>query len=324
MTSFNVITDYRRVKDAILRSSNIAIASHINPDGDSIGSLLALGLGIEKLGKKVHLISSDGVPKRYRSLPGASRIKNKINEQPDLAIAVDCSNKEILGKTYGRSFRSAKEVLEIDHHEFRRPFGTIALIDKKSAAVGELIYQLLKKLRVGITKDIAHNLLTSIIVETNSFRLPTVKPLTFEICTDLIKKNVDFHKLAETVYWSRTRQSVILSGICMKRCKFLKNGSLAWSIIRKKDFEMVDGSDEDVDTVADEIRSIQEVEIAILFREKNKKHLRVSLRSKGRLNIASIAEKYGGGGHFDIAGCYIPNNIKYIKDVISMARHILG
>lgn len=105
----------------------------------------------------------------------------------DLAIAVDRSNKEVLGKAYN-IFKGSKDILEIDHHEFKRPFDNLFLIDYKAAAVGELVYLLLEELKVNIDKDIAENFLTSIIVETNSFRLPNVRPLTFKICAELIKK----------------------------------------------------------------------------------------------------------------------------------------
>ncbi|MDD4894354.1 MAG: DHH family phosphoesterase [Candidatus Omnitrophica bacterium] len=314
--------DFKTVKSRILKAKNIIISGHVNPDGDSIGSLLSLGLGLEKLGKNVYMVSVDGVPKRYRFLPGANRITRHTDRPVDLAIAVDCSNKEILGHTY-KIFKNAKDILDIDHHEFKRPFGNLFLVDYKAAAVAELIYLLLGELKIDIDKDMAENLLTSIIVETNSFRLPSIRPLTFEICKELIKKGVDFYKLVDMVFWSRTKESAILTGICLTRCKFIEGNRLAWSIIRKKDFELIKGEDEDIDGAADEIRSIQGVEIVVLFREKSDKSLRVSLRSKDKINVASIAEYYKGGGHFDIAGCSIPNNQKSIRKLLAMARGLL-
>lgn len=313
---------FNRARKKILEAKDIVIASHINPDGDSIGSLLSLGLGIEKLGKRVYMICQDDIPKRYDFLPGANRIIKKVKKRCDLAIAVDCSNKEILGKTYN-IFKRARCILAIDHHEFRRPFGNIRLIDVKAAAVGELIYTLLDKLGVDITSRIAQNILTSIIVETNSFKLPNIRSFTFDVCAELMKKNIDFYHLADKVYWSITRESTVLSGICLSRCKFLKNGKIAWSIVRKKDFYKTKGKDEDVDAVANQIRSIKGVKIAVLFREKDKKQLRVSLRSKGKINVASVTEAYGGGGHFDIAGCYIPNNSKSVRKFLNLTKNLL-
>ena len=311
-----------KARKSILEAKNIAISGHVNPDGDSIGSLLSLGMGLEKLGKRVYMICCDGVPQRYRKLPGASRIIRKLDRPVDLAISVDCSNKEILGPTY-YLFTKASEILEIDHHDFRRPFGDISYVDSKAAAVGEMVYTLLKKLQVTITKDIAYNLMTSIIVETSSFRLPNVRALTFKICADLSRAGVNFYELIEMIFWSRTRQSAILSGICLARSKFIKDGRIAWSLIRKRDFTRVKGRHEDVDAVPDEMRTIKKVDIAILFRENGSNTLRVSLRSKENINVAGIAERYGGGGHFDVAGCTIPNKRRSIKEFLEHAEKLL-
>lgn len=312
----------REAKRYILKAETIAISGHVNPDGDSLGSLLSLGIGLESIGKRVCMINQDALPKTYASLPGANRIIKTVKGKVDLAIAVDCSTKELLGKNLS-VFKKAKSILEIDHHEFRRPFGDIRFVDYKAAAVGELVYILLKELNVKITKAIAENLLTSIIVETNSFKLNNVRPFTFRLCAQLLECGVDFPKLVDIMYWSRTRESIILSGLCLARCKFLANSRLAWSIIRVKDYTKIKGRDYDVDAVANEMRAIKGVEIAVLFREQNKRILRVSLRSKGEINIASIAEKYGGGGHFDIAGCYIPNNTKSIRRLLSSVEDLL-
>jgi len=311
-----------KARDGISRARNIAIASHINPDGDSIGSLLSLGLGLERLGKRVYFISHDGVPQRYRDLPGAGRIVRGVIKPVDLAIAVDCSSKEILGETYDY-FKTAGNIMEIDHHDFRRPFGDIAFIDKEAAAVGEMIYLLLKSLGIKITKAIAQNLMTSVIVETNSFRLPAIRQFTFELCTKLVGLGIDFYKLVDTVFWSMRKEAAVLSGLCLARCKFLKGGAIVWSMVKKSDFDKVKGREEDVDAVPDEMRAVNSVKIAVLFRENSNNMLRVSLRSKGRINIATIAEHYNGGGHFDVAGCSIPNNEKAVREFLKRVESLI-
>ncbi|MFH1406972.1 MAG: DHH family phosphoesterase [Candidatus Omnitrophota bacterium] len=312
----------KKARLGILRAKSIAIAGHINPDGDSLGSLLALGLGLEKLGKRVYMLCADEIPSMYHFLPGVKDILNSIKKKVDLAISVDCSVEELLGENI-RVFKKAKSILEIDHHEFRRDFGDIKLVDDKAAAVGELVYMLLKALNIRITPEIAENLLTSILAETNSFKLPSVRPYTFKLCAKLLDTGVDFYGLAERVYWSKPKESAVLSGLCLSRCKFLKKGRIAWSIIRRKDFAKIKGRDYNIDAVANEIRSIKGVMIVVLFREKNKRLFRVSLRSKGEINIASIAERYNGGGHFDVAGCYIKNNTKSMKELLEFTEDLL-
>ncbi len=312
----------KKIKDKIKKSESIALTCHINPDGDCIGSMLALGLALSSAGKDVHMVSQDEIPSNYAKLPGARRIKRRMAEAPDLAITVDCNSKEMVGKTY-KTIKNSGCVIEIDHHDHRRPFGDIQLIDVDAGAVGEIIYRLLKYLKITITSDIARNILTSIIVETNSFRLPSVRPLTFAICAEMVRTGVNFKRLSELVYWAKSREAAILSGICMSKLRFEKCGKLAWSVISRKDFSRIGGKDQDVDAVANDILSIQSVKVAVLFREKRKDAVRVSIRSKGRINVASLAYSYGGGGHVDSAGCFIPKGQGAREKFIRRAKTLI-
>lgn len=307
----------------IKQAEKVAIAAHLNPDGDTIGSLLALGLGLRKAGKKVLLVSGDGVPKKYSTLPGAGRIRKRLTEKVDLAITVDCNAPEMVGPNLEDLKKKSGIVLAIDHHEIREPFEDIILIDEGAASVGEMIFILLGKLDIDIDRNIAMNILTSIIVETNSFRFPNVKASTFGICEKLVKTGVDFYNLVETVFWANKRTTVVLSSVFMARCKFQAKGRLAWTVARQRDFVKAGGKDEDVDALPDMIRAIKGVDIVIFFREKSAKKLRVSLRSKKDINIARLAREYGGGGHSDVAGCYIDNTPGAIKGLISKAKRYL-
>jgi phosphoesterase RecJ-like protein len=308
-------------KERILEAKEMIIGCHLNPDGDSIGSMLALGLGVARLGKKAYMVSPNGVPKIYRALPGADRVAKKADKPADLAIAVDCGDKERLGRAYG-IFEKAKDIIVIDHHEFGETFGNINVIDARASSAGELVYRILRTLPIRITSDMAQNLLTAIIVETNSFRLPNVRPSTFEICAQLAKTGVDFHKLSELVYWSRRRQAALLSGLCVSRAEFSSGGRISWSVARKRDFKKFGAETEDADSVAADMLSVKGVEIAAFFREEKGK-LRVSIRSKGNVNIAKVARDYGGGGHFDAAGCYIANRDRAIKKLLSDLKKVL-
>lgn len=309
-------------RQIILDAETIAISGHRNPDGDSIGSLLSLGIGLESLGKKVFMLCEDDLPKNYQSLPGASKLIRKLQRQVDLAISVDCGSKNMIGKNL-EVFEMANFVIEIDHHRSRTPFGDILLVDPEAASAGELVYELLTDLYIPITVDIAQNILTSLIVETNSFRLPGIRPRTFELCSELLKSGVDFYKLAESVYWVTSKETALLSGISLSRCKFSTSGELAWSVLTKSDLRRMNASDSDADPVTEKIRSIQGVQIAILFREKNPKEWRVSLRSKDGINLATLAEQFGGGGHLSAAGCTIPKRRKYINQLLKSAQELL-
>ncbi len=313
---------FKKIRRGILGARSIAISSHANPDGDSIGSLLALGLALKSLGKKVYMLCQDKIPPSYRSLPGAGRIIKTTKKRVDLAIAVDCSIIDLLDKNIP-VFKKAKSVLEIDHHEFRRSFGDMQIVDHRAAAVGELIYFLLKKLNIKISRNMAENLLTSIIVETNLFKLANVRPVTFKICAELLKNKLSFSQLVDKLYGARTKESMMLSAACLMRAKFLKDNRIIWSVIRDKDLTMTGGKDYDTDAIASEMNSMKGIKIAVLFREKDSETLKVSLRSKGDINIGKIAQEYKGGGHLDVAGCYIPNKMKSIMKILSSAGSLL-
>jgi phosphoesterase RecJ-like protein len=299
----------------ISKAESFLIAGHINPDGDSIGSLLSLGLGLMSIGKKVHLISHDSIPEKYRLLPGIPLLVKSCSQPIDLAIAVDCGCKEMLGPVY-KSMQNARAIMEIDHHQSRTSFANYSLIDPLASAAGELVYELLHHLNIPISADIAQNILTSIIIETNIFRVPDIRSQTFSTCATLLRTGVDFYKLTEKTYWNISRQTAILSGLCMSRCQFTAQGTLAYSILYQKDLRKHNAAESDADPIAEKLRQISGVKIGILFREKNNKHIRVCLRSRGGINVAFIAEHFGGGGHFSAAGCTIPNKKSAIKEFI--------
>ncbi len=216
----------------IMRARTLAVTGHTHPDGDSIGSMLGLGLGLESLGKKVFYVSQDGVPAKYRYLPGARKVVTGLSHDVELGLAVDCSTPRMMGEATGLPEHS-RAIIGIDHHQFRKPFG-FEVVDTGAAAVGELVYLLLWTMKAPISRQIAENLLTSIIVETNSFRLPKVRPFTFALCAELLKTGVDFRGLVNTVYWKRSRASVLLLGRCLERARFMKRNRLIWSVLKKK------------------------------------------------------------------------------------------
>lgn len=310
------------VRHLILSAERIVITGHSNPDGDSIGALLSLGLGLKSIGKEVYMVCHDQIPKKYKNLPGISQVVKSSNHNFDLAIAVDCGSKEMIGPAY-EAFKKANRILEIDHHRSRIPFGDVSFVDPDASSAGELVYELLLDLEIPITTDIAQNILTSILVETNSFRLPAIRPRTFELCADLLRTGVNFHKLAESVYWVTSKETAILSGICLARCKFSIDGQIAWSVINRKDFKKSGATDADADPITEKLRSIQGVKIAILIRENNLNQLRISIRSKDGINVSTIAEKFGGGGHLCAAGCTIPKKKNFLTTLIRQAEIVL-
>ena len=289
---------------ALSRAKKVAIVSHVNPDGDTLGCLLALGLALMQKEKKVTLLCQDTVPTRYQYLPGSELVVSQSREKADVSVAVDCGSPRQLGSLAKAFFRSPCTV-QIDHHDFGDAFGKIQVLDPEASAVGEIAYELLLALDTDITPAIATCLLTSIIVDTGAFRFSNVRAKTFAICSRLIKKGVDIQHLIEEAYWAKSRSMALLSGHAVSRAKFSKDGSVAWAAVSQREIRRYGAGLSDADSVADDLRSIDGVKVAVLFRETEKGKLRVSLRSKKGINVALVAKTFGGGGHHNSAGCSI-------------------
>ncbi|MGH7197360.1 MAG: DHH family phosphoesterase [Candidatus Omnitrophota bacterium] len=305
----NLQTNIRRAAQALRKAKKIVVICHINPDGDTLGCQLALGLALIDLKKKVVFFSQDGVPSRFQFLPGSELVVSETREKADVAVAVDCGSVQQLGKGKDVFFR-AKTTMTVDHHNFGAPFGKIRVQEDDAAAVGEIVYEVIRALRVEITPAIATSLLTSIIVDTGSFRFANIRARTFEICGDLVRTGVDLRYLIEESYWKKSRPMALLSGYCLARARFSKDGTAAWSVVTRKDLDRFGAHLWDADPVADDLRTIEGVQVSALFRETEKGCLRVSLRSDDRINVARVAKRFGGGGHHNSAGCVIRNSEK--------------
>lgn len=304
MTSIGLKNSMRDACAAIRKARSIIVASHVNPDGDTIGSMLALGLGLIQLGKKVYFLSQDGIPTRYQFLPGSELIRSSMSETADVSISVDCGSAKQLGSVQNAFFRS-KTTVQVDHHDFGDAFGKVMVIDEEASAVGEIVFDLLRALKIEITPAIATCLLTSIIVDTGAFRFSNIRPRTFDICSRLIRKGVDLQHLIEESYWLKSRAAARLSGYAVQRAKFLAEGRLSYTWLTRKDFVRFKAKMSDTDGVADELRCIEGVKIAAVLRQAEDRGIRVSLRSSSGINVANIARTFGGGGHHNSAGCRI-------------------
>jgi len=299
--------DFKKAAVILKRAKRVALCVHRFPDGDALGSMIALAHALRKMGKSVSLFSPSELPQRYSFLPLYRQIRTKVSGSGafDAAVALDCASQAQLGSFYNEVFRKAGKSIVIDHHLFRKKFTHVSLIVEDASAVGEVIYDLAPHLGVKIDRRMAEAILVSIIVETGSFRLPTVNRKTFLTCADLLGLGLDYYRLVEKSYWCRTPAEARLLGLCFSRIKFYDRGKVAVSSISNADMKRYGGRDEDVDPIADQIRTLKDVRVVMLMRDMDKNRWRVSLRSKGRINVGRVAESFGGGGHTDVAGCYM-------------------
>lgn len=259
-------------------------------------------LGLEQLGKDVAAVSADGVPPAYRFLPESNTILCDPPAACDLAIGLDADGSDRLGSAEA-AVLAAPVVIDIDHHTGPAPFGHIQLVDRTAAATGELVYGLLGELGVRLTPEIATNLLAALLTDTGSFRFTNVTADSFRIAAALVEAGAHPAPIYEAVYSSRTFDATRLLGRLLDALERTPDGGVVWAALRRTDFEGLGVGTEHTEGFIDQIRMVQGSEVALFFREEPDGSIRVSLRSRGRVNVARVAERFDGGGHLPAAGC---------------------
>src|SRR5699024_6508710 len=282
----------------IEKSNNIFIASHINPDGDNIGSILALALALIKQGKTVFALESDRSPANLNFLPGFELIKKYTEDMEDVGtlITVDSSDPGRLGDN--RSLlNKANYVINIDHHKSNTNFGDINIVDSKAAATGELIFDFIKRLDIDMDKDIATNIYTAISTDTGSFRYGNVNSQTHEIAAKLLETGIDLTNLNTELYENMSMAKANLFIETINQLKTYENGKIAVIRITQDMLEGTATDWEDTEGIISFVRQIDSIEVACLMKEYKKKEIRVSLRSKKYADVSLICSAFDGGGH---------------------------
>jgi bifunctional oligoribonuclease and PAP phosphatase NrnA len=290
-----------QVVDLIEKKDRFAITSHIRPDGDSLGSSLGLYWLLRALDKDVEVVMRDPAPHAYQQLPGAGtiRVTPAIDQAYDAVFVIECSdidrpNLIDLEKQF---------VVNIDHHSTTELFGTINWIDSTASAVGEMIYNLSKATGIRVTKEIAECLYTALLTDTGSFHYSNTTERTFKIASELVRTGVKPARTAEAIFGSYKWPKIQLLSQVLATAKRDETGSVAWMRQTLAMQEETNASEDDADGFVNYPLAVGEVVAAALFKECSPGVYRTSLRSKGDVNVARIAEQFGGGGHRNAAGC---------------------
>jgi phosphoesterase RecJ-like protein len=290
-----------RAASAIRAAASIVIACHVNPDGDAIGSLCALGIACERLGKRVVLVSADGVPELYRFIPGWERVRQVAAGSFDVGIGVDADGAGRLGSAQAVVL-GANTVIDIDHHVGPAPFGAIRVIYPEASATGELVYALIGELGVTIDAEIAGALMAAIVTDTGSFRYPSVTPETMRITAALIERGAHPGVVWEPVYGRRSFAATRLLGRALEKAQRSCDGRVAWSALSREDFVEAGAEEDETEGIINEVRAIEGAEVSLFLREQPDGQVRISFRSKDGTDVAALAERFGGGGHRAAAG----------------------
>jgi phosphoesterase RecJ-like protein len=309
------------ILDVLHRGKRFLVCSHTRPDGDSVGSMLALGMVIEQMGKAAELVTADRVPVQYRQLPGADAIltMRRIRGPYDAAILLECDSRE-------RTRLGGLEELfavNIDHHLTGREFAHLNWIDRNAASVGEMVYRLARAAGATITPEMAQCLYTTILTDTGGFCYGNVCESTFALARDLVEAGADPIAIAQRVYFSAPASKLLLLGAALRRLKH--EGCLAWLWVTRQDTLRTFATEEDCEGIVNVALGMAGVDTGVFLRELPDGVIRVSLRSKGKLNVAAIAARLGGGGHQNAAGCTLQGPLsRALKQILAELRSDLA
>ena len=315
----------------ICAANRIVLACHINPDGDTLGCILALAHAFWELKKDVTLLSSDGVPEIYRWMPGANMVETSTERRDfDLAIVCDAGALNRVGEKVLPAVTSAPKLINIDHHISDGPFGDIQIVSPAASATAELIWDLIKELGVQVERELADRaiadcLMTGIITDTGSFRYLNVTPKTFRIAAELQELGALPSPIYELVFENRSFQSQKLLGRALDSLQLTSCGKIAWGHVRASDFEEFNADDVETEGIVNHIRAVQTAFIGILFREVPGKKVRISLRARDGADVNKIAQVFGGGGHKLASGCALEPPLDEVeRRVVAEAVRQLG
>lgn len=308
--------EFKKAYKQVLESQNIYIASHVQPDGDNIGSMLSLGLALKKLNKNVRLLKSDEIPSDYMFLPNIDLIKDYDNiDEIDLFIALDSSDEGRLGKNKDL-LSKAKTILNIDHHISNTDFGHINIVDHNASSTGELMYDFIKYMNISIDEDMATCIYTAITSDTGSFMYDNTSAKTHEIAADLIKIGIDKRNININLYQNKSLERTKLFIKTMDNLELYFENKVGLAKITQDMLEDCNAKMEDSEGIISFIRDISPVEVAILLKEFSNNEIKVSMRSKRYIDVAKICSNFGGGGHIRAAGCTINESIEEAKALI--------
>ena len=308
-----------KILKEIKKAEKIAIFTHETPDGDAIGSALALKLALKELKKSTDVVIPT-YSKVFEFLPAIQEtVREPIQEKYDLAIAVDCGNiKRLAGNENGVYEKSVVKI-NIDHHSSNSMFGDYNFINPVSPACCEIIIGMLEYFEIKITQDIATCIAVGMITDTGGFQYSNVTAETFEFAAELMRKGVNISDICKKTLDTKTKANFELSKIVSNRMEFFEDGKISFSYITVADEKAVNAEEGDHEGLVNIGRSVEGVEVSIFIREREKENAngyKISLRSNSYVNVSDVAMMFGGGGHIKAAGAFLQGDVDYVKSKI--------
>jgi bifunctional oligoribonuclease and PAP phosphatase NrnA len=304
---------FTRLRELLDKGQRFLVATHVDPDGDALGSAFALSFALTALGKESAVYLKDGIPYRYQFLPRPARVLGEIPRTGyDATVVVDCSDLFRVGEGH-EALKELGDLVNIDHHETNEAFGRLNIVDERASSTAEILYLILKSLDVKFDLNIAVNLYTAIITDTGSFRYESTTKRAFSICEEMTEFGVRPSHVAREVYESHPKERLQLLCLVLGTLETFDGDRIATAYVTQAMFQETGTNREYTEGFVEYLKEIRGVDVACLFREVGSDRYKVSMRSKD-VNVATVARSFGGGGHERAAGCVIGGNIEVVKN----------
>ncbi len=291
------------------------LTSHVRPDGDSIGSQLALAYALDRLGKQVRIVNHDAVAGGLQAFPGVSSIQigDRVEGDYDAAIVLECGDLSRTGlEGLDRFF-----IINIDHHPGNAMYGAINWFDNTAAACGEMVFDIVKGLGVALTAEIATHVYVAILTDTGSFHYSSISPRTFDICRQTLQAGIDPVGIARTVFDSNNVGRLRLFGAVLSSIQVDESGRMATIYMDREMARRCGGTYDDTEGLINLPLTVKEIQAVAFFKEWDNGEFRVSLRSKGDIDVGQVAKQFGGGGHKNASGCTVPGPYPEARRIIT-------
>jgi len=311
MTTATEVSVRARIADEIRRRQRFVLSSHVRPDGDAIGSQLAMAFALWQLGKEVRLVNHDAPPTPMMVFPGVPKIEvsSHVEDPGDAVIVMECGELSRTGvEGFERGF-----VINIDHHLGNTGYGTLNWFDTSAAACGEMVFDLVRELGVQLTPEIATHVYIAILTDTGSFHYSNISPQTFDICRQCVEAGIDPPAIAGAIYDSNSLGRLKLFGAVLSKMELDASGHVATVYVDQKLATECGGTYEDTEGIVNLPLTVKEIEAVAFFKEAGPDDWRVSMRSKGEVDVNAIAKQFGGGGHKNASGCNARGTFEDLK-----------
>lgn len=320
--SLNPTPDIREklpeLMEMLRRARHVHIGTHINPDGDALGSALAFSMALDQLGVSHEILCNNPAPTYLQFLPQVERIKQTYDREPDLAVALDLEDLDRLGRVK-ETFQTAPLLVIIDHHIPHQRVGDLRIIDQEAPATCAILCDLFFDTTVDVTSEMADCLLTGLLTDTGSFRFPNTTPHCLHLGARLLEKGARLAKISEEVYLTKAEAAVRLLGEAIHRIRMSQDKRIGWAILPAKLYDDLNAKDEHTEGIVNEILSISTVQAAALVKETRPGRYKASLRSRGDVDVAAVAQSLGGGGHKNAAGLTLEGSESEVERTIVQA-----